>query len=103
LPRGESLKDVTERVVPFWAAEILPLIKQGKKVLIAAHGNSLRALLKYLESISDEEIEGINLPTGMPKIYTLNHHWLARTAEFLGNPDEISARIATVANQTKRG
>jgi 2,3-bisphosphoglycerate-dependent phosphoglycerate mutase len=102
LPRGESLKDVVIRVMPYWEKEILPQIKAGKKVLISAHGNSLRALLKHLEGVSDKAIEDINLPTGIPKAYKLNKQWLAEHSEFLGNADEIAARIQSVANQTKR-
>ena len=103
LPRGESLKDVSARVLPFWLSEILPVIKQGKKVLIAAHGNSLRALLKHLESLSEAQIEAINLPTGLPKIYSLGSNGLASETRYLGDPEEIKSRIQTVANQTKRG
>lgn len=102
LPRGESLKDVVARVMPYWENEILPQIKAGKKVLIAAHGNSLRALLKHLEGISDKDIEGINLPTGIPKVYKLNKQYLAARTEFLGDPNEVAARAQAVANQTKR-
>jgi 2,3-bisphosphoglycerate-dependent phosphoglycerate mutase len=102
LPRGESLKDVVDRVMPYWQSDIVPLIKAGKKVLIAAHGNSLRALLKHLEGVSDKDIEAVNLPTGIPKAYKLNRELLAERSEFLGNPDEIRDRINSVANQTKR-
>jgi 2,3-bisphosphoglycerate-dependent phosphoglycerate mutase len=102
MPRGESLKDVVARVMPYWQSDILPQIKSGKKVVIAAHGNSLRALLKHLEGISDKDIENINLPTGVPKVYKLNKKFLAERTEYLGNPDEIAARIQSVANQTKR-
>ena len=102
LPRGESLKDVVDRVMPYWQSEIVPLIKAGKKVLIAAHGNSLRALLKHLEGVSDKNIEAVNLPTGIPKAYKLNKQLLAEHTEFLGNPDEVMDRIKSVANQTKR-
>ncbi len=102
VPRSESLKDVVARVLPYWQAEIVPLLKQKKKILIAAHGNSLRALLKHLEGISDGEIEAVNLPTGVPKGYTLNDRFLAASTAFLGDPDEIAKRIETVANQTKR-
>ena len=102
LPRGESLKDVVDRVMPYWQSDIVPQIKSGKKVLIAAHGNSLPALLKHLEGVSDKDIEDVNLPTGIPKAYKLNSRMLAERAEFLGNPDEIAARIQSVANQTKK-
>jgi len=102
LPRGESLKDVVDRVMPYWQSDIAPLLKAGKKVLIAAHGNSLRALLKHLEGVSDKDIEAVNLPTGIPKAYKLNKQLLAERSEFLGNPDEVRDRIVSVANQTKR-
>ena len=102
LPRGESLKDVSARVLPFWQSEILPLIQQGQKILIAAHGNSLRALMKHLEQISEDAIEAVNLPTGLPRLYTLNDQGLAQDARYLGNADEVNARILSVANQTKR-
>ena len=102
LPRGESLKDVVARVMPYWQNDILPQIKAGKKVFIAAHGNSLRALLKHLEGVSDKAIEDINLPTGIPKMYKLNKQHLAEHTEFLGDPAEVAARAQAVANQTKR-
>lgn len=72
LPKGESLKDTSERLIPFWKQEIRPEIKQGKSLLIAAHGNSLRALIKHLENIPDDKIHELNIPTGKPIIYTLN-------------------------------
>lgn len=103
LPRTESLKDVSARVLPFWLSEILPLVRQGKKVLIAAHGNSLRALLKHLERLTEDEIEGINIPTGLPKIYSLDAEGLAKDTSYVGDPAEVQARIASVANQTKKG
>ncbi len=102
LPRGESLKDVSARVLPFWQSEILPLIQQGQKILIAAHGNSLRALLKHLEQISEDAIESINIPTGLPRLYTLNDTGLAKDASYLGKAEDVNARIQSVANQTKR-
>src|SRR6185295_19714769 len=102
VPRGESLKDVVARVMPYWHADIAPQLKAGKKVLIAAHGNSLRALLKHLEGVSDKAIEEINLPTGIPRAYKLNTQMLAEHAEFLGDPAEVAARAKAVANQTKR-
>jgi 2,3-bisphosphoglycerate-dependent phosphoglycerate mutase len=102
LPRGESLKDVSARVMPYWERDIVPLIKGKKKVLIAAHGNSLRALLKHLEGLSEPEIESVNLPTGVPKVYRLNERMLAAEARFHGDPAEIQARIQSVAHQTKK-
>jgi 2,3-bisphosphoglycerate-dependent phosphoglycerate mutase len=103
LPRAESLKDVSARVLPFWLSEILPLVRQGKKVLVAAHGNSLRALLKHLERLTEAEIEAINIPTGLPKIYSLDAEGLAKDTSYVGDPAEVQARIASVANQTKKG
>lgn len=102
LPRAESLKDVSARVMPYWQSDVVPLIKAKKKVLIAAHGNSLRALLKHLEGLSEPEIETVNLPTGVPKVYKLNDRMLSERSFFHGDPEEIKARIQTVANQTKR-
>jgi 2,3-bisphosphoglycerate-dependent phosphoglycerate mutase len=102
LPRGESLKDVSARTLPYWQSDIVPMIKAQKKVLISAHGNSLRALAKHLEGLSEAEIEGINLPTGVPKVYRLNAQMLAAETHFHGDPAEIAARIKSVANQTKR-
>lgn len=102
LPRSESLKDVSARVLPYWQSDIVPMIKAKKKILIAAHGNSLRALLKHLEGLSEAEIEGINLPTGVPKVYKLNAQMLAAESRFHGDPKEIEARIRSVAHQTKR-
>jgi len=103
LPRAESLKDVSARALPFWLSEILPLVRQGKKVLVAAHGNSLRALLKHLERLTEAEIEAINIPTGLPKIYSLDAEGLAKDTSYVGDPAEVQARIASVANQTKKG
>lgn len=102
LPRGECLKDVSERVLPYWLSEIVPMITAGRKVLIAAHGNSLRALLKHLEGLSEAEIEAVNLPTGAPKAYKLTERFLSQSHRFLGNPDEVLERMRAVANQTKR-
>ncbi len=101
LPRGESLKNVVDRVLPYWLSDIVPQLKAGKKILIAAHGNSLRALLKHLEGVGDAEIEGINLPTGVPRAYKLNARMLSERHAFVGDPDEIARRISTVVNQTK--
>ncbi|MGC9953794.1 MAG: 2,3-diphosphoglycerate-dependent phosphoglycerate mutase [Rhizomicrobium sp.] len=102
LPRSESLKDVLGRVMPYWEQTILPDIKAGKRVLIAAHGNSLRALLKYLEGVSDEDIVNVDLPTGIPKAYRLNAAYKADDARFLGDPQELERRINAVKAQTKK-
>jgi 2,3-bisphosphoglycerate-dependent phosphoglycerate mutase len=102
LPRSESLKDVLGRVMPYWEEAILPDLKAGKRVLVAAHGNSLRALLKYLEGVSDEAIVDVDLPTGIPKAYRLNSSWRADDAKFLGDPAELERRINAVKAQTKK-
>jgi 2,3-bisphosphoglycerate-dependent phosphoglycerate mutase len=102
LPKSESLKDVLARVMPYWEGEILPDLKAGKQVIIAAHGNSLRALLKYLEGVSDQDIVNVDLPTGIPKAYRLNADWKAADAKFLGDPAELERRINAVKAQTKR-
>lgn len=87
LPSCESLKDTLERVLPYWEQEILPQVMDGKNVLVAAHGNSLRALVKHLDGISDDEIAGLNIPTGIPLVYeieggkVLGHHYLASEEE----------------------
>jgi 2,3-bisphosphoglycerate-dependent phosphoglycerate mutase len=102
LPRGESLRDVLGRVMPYWDEAIVPQLKDGKRVLIVAHGNSLRALMKHLENISDEAIVEVNLPTGIPRAYRLNSEWKSAEARFLGDAVEISARIDSVQKQTQR-
>ena len=102
LPRCESLKDVLTRVLPYWESAIMPELRAGKHVLVAAHGNSLRALMKHLENISDEEIVGIDLPTGIPRAYKLNPALKVADVKFLGDPEKIKARIETVKAQTKK-
>lgn len=102
LPRSESLKDVLVRVMPYWEETILPDLKAGKRVLIAAHGNSLRALLKHLEGVGDDDIAGVELPTGIPKAYRLNAAYLSEDARFLGDPAELARRIDVVKAQTRK-
>ena len=102
LPRSESLKDVLARVLPYWDSAIVPELKRGKRVLIAAHGNSLRALMKHLEGISDAEIVGVDLPTGIPRAYRLDANFKSAEAKFLGDPEKIEARIETVKAQTRK-
>jgi len=101
VPGAECLKDTVERVVPYWDAEIVPQIKAGKKLLIAAHGNSLRALVKHLDGISDEEIVGVNIPTGMPLVYELDAEMNPISKRYLGDADAVDAAMAAVANQGK--
>lgn len=102
LPRSESLKDVLARVLPYWDDAIGPQLRGGKRVLIVAHGNSLRALMKHLEDISDEAIVDVNLPTGIPRVYRLNAQCKADEARFLGDAAEIAAKIESVQKQTQR-
>lgn len=101
LPLAECLKDTVARFLPHWHEVIAPAIKSGKRVLIAAHGNSLRALVKYLDNISDEAITGLNIPTGLPLVYELDEHLKPLGSRYLGNEDEIKARMQAVANQGK--
>ncbi len=101
LPFTECLKDTVERVIPFWNDSIVKSIKDGKKVLIAAHGNSLRAMVKYLDNISNEEIVKLNIPTGIPLIYELNEDLIPIKNYYLGDPAEIEKAMHSVANQGK--
>ena len=97
VPRGESLKDTVARFLPYWQSSIAPDISAGKRVLITAHGNSLRALVKHLEHTSDEDIVGLNIPTGIPLVYLLNDKLQALEKYYLGDPDEATRKAATVA------
>ncbi|GGX20217.1 2,3-bisphosphoglycerate-dependent phosphoglycerate mutase [Pigmentiphaga litoralis] len=101
LPATECLKDTVERVVPYWNESIAPAIKSGKRVLIAAHGNSLRALIKHLDNVSDDEIVGLNIPTAQPLVYELDENLKPIKHYYLGNADEIAAAMAAVAAQGK--
>jgi len=101
LPRCESLKDTVARMLPYWHSTIAPVVKSGQRVLIAAHGNSLRALVKYLDNISDDEIPGLNIPTGIPLVYELDSDLRPVTHYYLGDPDEIKKAAQAVANQGK--
>ena len=101
LPRSESLKDTLERVRPYWEENILPCLRARKTVLIAAHGNSLRALVKMLDGMSEDEIVGFNIPTGVPLVYELDDDLNALGREFLGDPEAVAAAAQAVADQTK--
>ena len=101
LPRGESLALTIDRVLPYWHDVISPAILSGKRVLIAAHGNSLRSLVKYLDNISDEDIIGVNIPTGVPLVYQLDADLKPISSEYLGDPEAIKAMMNSVANQGK--
>jgi len=102
LPCSESLKDVLARVLRYWSGTIVPQLAAGKRVLIVAHGNSLRALMMHLENISDEAIVDVNLPTGIPRVYELNSQWKAVDSRFLGDAAEIQSKIEAVQKQTQR-
>ena len=103
LPLTESLKDTVARFLPYWTGTIVPVIQAGKRVLIAAHGNSLRALVKHLDGISEEEIVGLNIPTGVPLVYELDAKLQPIRHFYLGDPDAIAAAQQAVANQGKKG
>ena len=94
VPRCESLKDTVSRFLPFWESDIAPALGQGKTVLVAAHGNSLRALVKYLDGISDDAIVGLNIPTGVPLAYDLDEALRPRSSRYLGDPDRVAAAAA---------
>ncbi len=101
LPLCESLKTTIERVVPFYESEVVPQIKAGKRILIAAHGNSLRALVKYLDKMSDDEIVNVNIPTGVPLVYTFDDNLNVVKKEYLGDQAALEAKMKAVANQGK--
>ncbi len=101
LPSTECLKDTVARFMPAWHEEIAPAIQAGKKVIIAAHGNSLRALVKYLDNVSDEDIVGINIPTAMPLVYELDENLKATNRYYLGDPEKVKKAMEAVANQGK--
>ena len=102
LPATESLKDTLARVVPFWNARIAPELRAGRHVLVVAHGNSLRALVKMLDGMSEAEIVEFNIPTGVPIIYDLDRSLGSRGRRFLGDPAAIAAAAEAVRRQTER-
>ena len=101
LPLTECLKDTVARFVPYWSNVIAPTVREGKRVIIAAHGNSLRALVKYLDNISDQEIVGLNIPTGIPLVYELDASLRPIRNYYLGDAAAAAAAAAAVANQGK--
>ena len=101
VPAAECLKDTVARVVPYWESRIAPAVRAGKRILIAAHGNSLRALVKYLDQVGDAEIVGLNIPTAVPLVYELDDRLKPLRHYYLGNPEEIARRVAAVAAQGK--
>jgi len=101
LPLTECLKDTVARFLPYWHETIAPTVKSGKRVIIAAHGNSLRALVKYLDNVSDKDIVSLNIPTGLPLIYELDDKLKPIKSYYLGDPEEVKKAMEAVANQGK--
>jgi len=101
LPLTECLKDTVARFLPYWHETIVPTIQSGKRVIIAAHGNSLRALVKYLDEVSEEEIVNLNIPTGMPLVYELDSALKPIKHYYLGDPEQVKKAMAAVAAQGK--
>lgn len=101
IPLTESLKDTLERVLPYYHSTIAPMIKEGKRVIISAHGNSLRALVKYLDNISDEDITNLNIPTGIPLVYELNDDLRAVNRYYLADEATLKEAVEKVKNQIK--
>ena len=100
-PRTECLKDTVARFLPYWHAAIAPAVRSGKRIIISAHGNSLRALVKYLDNVSDADIVELNIPTGQPLVYELDSELKPIRHYYLGDPDAINAAMQAVANQGK--
>jgi len=103
IPLTECLKDTVDRVLPAWNDSIAPAIKAGKRVVIAAHGNSIRALVKYLDNIADDAIVGVNIPNGIPLVYELDADLKPIKSYYLGDEEAAKAAAAAVANQGKKG
>ncbi len=102
LPLAECLKDTVARTLPYWHATIAPTIKSGKRVIVAAHGNSLRGLVKYLDNVSDQEIVELNIPTGIPLVYELNEELKPLRHYYMGDPEAVKRAAQAVAEQGKR-
>jgi len=102
LPLTECLKDTVARFLPYWHETVAPAVKRGERVLVAAHGNSLRALVKYLDNISDVEIVGLNIPTGVPLVYELDDDLKPIRHYYLGDQEKIQAAMDAVAAQGKK-
>ena len=101
MPLTECLKDTVARVLPLWDETIAPAIKSGQRIVISAHGNSIRALVKYLDGIGDNEIVGINIPNGIPLVYELDADLNPIKSYYLGDPEAAAKAAAAVANQGK--
>ncbi|HKV97949.1 MAG TPA: 2,3-diphosphoglycerate-dependent phosphoglycerate mutase [Gammaproteobacteria bacterium] len=102
-PATESLADTVARFVPYYEQTILPAMRAGKRIIISAHGNSLRALVKHLDKISDEDIVALNIPTGIPLVYEFDRHFTPTRHHYLGDPQRVSAAADAVANQARSG
>jgi 2,3-bisphosphoglycerate-dependent phosphoglycerate mutase len=102
LPASESLKDTLARVLPFWSERIAPELTAGRNVLVAAHGNSLRAMVKMLDRMTDEAIVELNIPTGVPLVYELDAKLVPVSSRYLGDPEAVKARAEAVARQTEK-
>lgn len=103
LPASECLKDVVARMLPYWYDSIVSDLRLGRTVMVAAHGNSLRALVKHLDQISDDEITDLNIPTGIPLVYELDDNLCPLSSRYLGDPEAAKAAAAAVANQASKG
>jgi 2,3-bisphosphoglycerate-dependent phosphoglycerate mutase len=101
LPLTECLKDTVARFLPYWHGTIAPSVKAGKKVIIAAHGNSLRALVKYLDNVPEADITELNIPTGIPLVYQLDNDLKPIKSFYLGDPDDVRKAMESVKNQGK--
>jgi 2,3-bisphosphoglycerate-dependent phosphoglycerate mutase len=102
LPATESLKDTLNRVLPYWQQTLLPALKQGRRIIISAHGNSIRALVKHLEHVSDEDIMGVNIPTGIPLVYEFDNDMRTVWHYFLGEEEAVTRAIASAAAKSKQ-
>jgi 2,3-bisphosphoglycerate-dependent phosphoglycerate mutase len=103
LPATECLEDVVARMIPYWYDAIVPQLRRGRVVIVAAHGNSLRALVKHLDGISEQDIPSLNIPTGIPLVYELDSNLRKVASEYLGDPAAAAAAAAAVANQASAG
>jgi len=102
LPLTECLRDVVGRFLPYWHETIAPVVRSGQRVIIAAHGNSLRALVKYLDEVPDAEIVGLNIPTGIPLVYELTDDLKTINHYYLGGSEKVQAAIQSVADQLQK-
>jgi 2,3-bisphosphoglycerate-dependent phosphoglycerate mutase len=102
IPLAECLKDTVARVLPYWHETIAPAVKSGQQLIVTAHGNSMRALVKYLDNIPDDEIVGLNIPTGVPLIYEFDDDLTPLRHYYLGDPEAINKAVQAVADQTRK-